>query len=250
MYTINRGCPSAALTAWGVAAKGAPPMRRQCIPIVLSEKDIARFWENVDRSGGPDACWPWMRGLGSDGYGRFHISRESRKVSYLAHRVAYHLIVGPIPDDLEPDHLCRNHPCCNPLHLDPVTHAENIARGNAVAAIAVRENRCKRGHEFTPENMYIVASSGYRRCRVCQRERNIRRKKQERAERRERLQQEGKPLPGRKLTIDQVRIICQSAPLTTAECEEMAARFGVHRSTVDGIARGYSWSHVKAGGEE
>lgn len=46
----------------------------------------------------------------------------------LAHRAAYEMVRGPIPDGLELDHLCLNPPCVNPAHLEPVTHLENVRR--------------------------------------------------------------------------------------------------------------------------
>jgi hypothetical protein len=48
-----------------------------------------------------------------------------------AHRIAYEAFRGPIAAGLEIDHLCRNPRCCNPVHLEPVTHRENVRRGKA-----------------------------------------------------------------------------------------------------------------------
>lgn len=61
------------------------------------------FWDKVDRTGGPDACWPWLRHLSTGGYGR------QDKIA--AHRMAYELLVGPIPEGLELDHLCHVRRC-------------------------------------------------------------------------------------------------------------------------------------------
>jgi hypothetical protein len=47
----------------------------------------------------------------------------------LVHRDVYEQLVGPIPEGLVLDHLCRNRSCCNPAHLEPVTTAENVRRG-------------------------------------------------------------------------------------------------------------------------
>lgn len=85
------------------------------------------------------------------------------------HRAAYELWVGPIPDGLVLDHLCRVRACCNPVHLEPVTHRENIARGQAPSAIVVATNRCKRGHELTEENTYRRRDASTRACLTCRR---------------------------------------------------------------------------------
>lgn len=91
--------------------------------------------------------------------------------------MAYIAFNGPIPDDLDLDHLCRNPPCWNPAHLEPVTHRENAHRSplNQANWQAVREiTHCPQGHEYTPENTAISAS-GSRRCRECERQKHVRR---------------------------------------------------------------------------
>ena len=70
-------------------------------------------------------CWIWLRGFGSKGYG---VLATSEIRSY-AHRYLYEQMVGPVPDGLVLDHLCRNHPCVNPEHLEAVTQHENVRRG-------------------------------------------------------------------------------------------------------------------------
>jgi hypothetical protein len=81
-----------------------------------------RFWATVEGQG--ENCWFWMGNVGKVGYGR--LSRNDTLV--YAHRIAYELAVGPIPDDLTIDHLCRVRTCCNPTHLEPITRAENSRR--------------------------------------------------------------------------------------------------------------------------
>lgn len=79
-------------------------------------------------------------------------------------------MVGPIPEGLSLDHLCRHPWCVNPAHLDPVEHAENVRRGASgikAMARAALQTHCKHGHEFTPENTRISAQ-GSRVCRACQ----------------------------------------------------------------------------------
>jgi hypothetical protein len=118
-----------------------------------------RFWAKVIR-GAPDECWPWTA-FRDRGYGRFW----SGKALVWAHRFAYELLRGPIPEGLTIDHLCRNRSCVNPLHMEPVPSAVNTRRGAKAMA-----THCKWGHAFTPENTYL-RREGRRQCRVCGRER-------------------------------------------------------------------------------
>jgi hypothetical protein len=90
-----------------------------------------------------------------------------------AHRFAWELLRGAIPDGLTLDHLCRNRRCVNPDHLEPVTAVENTMRGQAPHAINARKTHCLRGHAFDEENTY-VRSDGARICRACVRARNTR----------------------------------------------------------------------------
>lgn len=93
------------------------------------------FWERVAK-GDPDECWLWTGHLGSGGYGAAYV--RGVRTNRGAHRVAYELAVGPVPDGLEIDHLCFTRRCCNPAHLEPVTHAENVRRSYE------RHRACKR----------------------------------------------------------------------------------------------------------
>lgn len=77
---------------------------------------------SVDEASG---CWVWTAARTSKGYGQFRIGPRPVR----AHRYAYTLLVGPIPDGLQLDHLCRNRLCVNPGHLEPVTNWENTLRG-------------------------------------------------------------------------------------------------------------------------
>ncbi len=121
-----------------------------------------RFWAKVDRRG-PDDCWSWLAGKDQDGYGYFWVGNGRRLCR--AHRVAYELLIGSIPKGLELDHLCRNPPCVNPAHLEPVTTRENIRRGVRAGVVVALRTSCYKGHPYTPENTYGVGPD--RRWRVC-----------------------------------------------------------------------------------
>ncbi len=108
-----------------------------------------------------EGCWEWAAAL--DGQGYSQISRAGRPVK--GYRVAYELLVGPIPDGLVLDHLCMNRGCVRPSHLEPVTHAENIRRGYAAKPRA-QKSCCKRGHPYSGENT-MNRSNGTRECRTC-----------------------------------------------------------------------------------
>src|SRR5947208_3553691 len=93
-------------------------MRRRIIPGTPTQ----RFWRNVHKPDDPEACWTWT-GYGTSGYGQHFIDTKRQKV--YAHRYAYELTHGSIPDGIVLDHLCRNRRCVNPAHLEPVTLTEN-----------------------------------------------------------------------------------------------------------------------------
>lgn len=122
-----------------------------------------RFREGYDIVG---ECWIWRGAKSSKGYAYFR-DDSGKKVS--VHRFAYKRLVGPIPIGLVIDHLCKNPGCCNPAHLEAVTNRENVMRGS-IGQIQKTVTHCKRGHEYSPENVWIEPNGG-RRCKACARER-------------------------------------------------------------------------------
>ena len=114
----------------------------------------------------PAGCWEWTASL-NRGYARTDIMGRPKYV----HRVTYEAFVGPIPDGLSLDHLCRNAACVNPDHLEPVDHRTNVLRGAGPTAVNAAKTHCIHGHELTPENTRY-APNGYRACRACQRARH------------------------------------------------------------------------------
>ena len=138
---------------------------------------IPRFWSKVaipvlpQGEFLPSDCWEWIAGRTTAGYGTFAPGREKRTY---AHRFSYELLVGPIPEGLHIDHLCRNRGCVNPDHLEPVTNRENGRRGMAAMVGRARcaaITHCPQGHAYTKENTY-VDKRRCRQCRECSRARN------------------------------------------------------------------------------
>lgn len=110
----------------------------------------------------PNGCWIWTGRTGC-GYGLFSTTR--------AHRICYEAVIGPIPEDLVPDHLCRTRNCIHPLHIEPKTNRENILLGIGPSAKNARKTHCIRGHKLVPIN--VLTDNGHgRHCRQCKRDRN------------------------------------------------------------------------------
>lgn len=115
-------------------------------------------------------CWVWTGGLNDKGYAKLAIDR---KRSYV-HRISYEILVGPIPENLTIDHLCRNCACFNPGHLEPVTARENTLRAlAAVPSRTAKRTHCVRGHEYTPENTRLTDGGRHQNCRACDRARGM-----------------------------------------------------------------------------
>lgn len=121
-----------------------------------------------------NGCWVWQGSLSHNGYGMVTAkTNDGRKTTRRTHRIMYEEMVGPIPNGLVTDHLCRNRACCNPAHLEVVTQRENLLRGETFNARHANATHCIHGHEFTPENTILErrVKGGpvvQRRCRACQ----------------------------------------------------------------------------------
>ena len=129
-------------------------------------QSFPRSWSKVTLAN-PDECWNWTASLAQNGYGQFWLDGKL----VLAHRVAYELMIGHIPEGQTIDHLCRNRKCENPRHLEPVTHRENVLRGVSPVARNAVKTHCKKGHAYDLGNTYIRPNGG-RDCRICRRVRN------------------------------------------------------------------------------
>ena len=123
------------------------------------------IWSRIDKNGA-GGCWLWLGATNRDGYGPTKPKGDKLRV---AHRVIYEMLVGPIPDGLQLDHLCRVRPCVNPEHLEPVTCRENLLRteGDGPGTKA-RQTHCKHGHPFDTENTGSDPRGG-RFCKACRR---------------------------------------------------------------------------------
>jgi hypothetical protein len=120
-------------------------------------------------------CIVWLGGKNKNGYGQIHAGPDFGVARFLVHRWSYEYHVGPIPDGLEIDHLCKNTSCVNPDHLEPVTHAENLMRSDGFSAAHAQQTHCLNGHEFNAENTRLRRGRGGRECRPCCRERDRKR---------------------------------------------------------------------------
>jgi hypothetical protein len=135
-----------------------PPLTetRRSKPRMSLQEQIEDIASRVDIDG--NDCWRWT-GSPSRGYGRIKVNQRAIQ----AHRWVYEQLVGPIPQGLELDHLCRVRHCVNPDHLEPVTRKVNLARGQSRFSRR-GQTHCKWGHSL--EDAYI-GGRGQRNCKPC-----------------------------------------------------------------------------------
>ena len=137
---------------------------------------IQRWAAKVRLPDTSEGCWIWTAARQKGGYGSIGSGLGS---TILAHRYAYQLFVGDVPDGMELDHLCRNTACVNPNHLEAVPHRVNMLRGLTVAAAHAAKTCCPRGHAYDEANTRVYR--GQRHCRACHREKQAERRARERA---------------------------------------------------------------------
>lgn len=78
-----------------------------------------RFWAKVEKT---ESCWNWTAAKTHNGYGVAYLPNHKQQV---AHKIAYRMLVGEVPDGIELDHTCHNRSCVNPDHLRQATHKQN-----------------------------------------------------------------------------------------------------------------------------
>lgn len=152
---------------------------KKCAQSHWAKTEAERFHERVDRSAGPDCCWPWTGPPGPGGYGVYKFQGKNQK----AHRVAWQLANGPVPDGLKVLHECDNPACCNATggHLFLGTQDDNMkdmaakgrGKGRDQGAHQAKKTHCPKGHPYDEENTIVtVTKSGGvgRTCRECGRE--------------------------------------------------------------------------------
>jgi hypothetical protein len=138
-----------------------PTRHRVSLPTSLRD----RFWKKTSYDA-DTGCWNWTASLTPEGYALYWLGGRY----HLGHRVAYAALHGPIVGCLVIDHRCRNRCCVNPLHMEAVTNATNILRGQSPPALNARRTHCIRGHLLAGPNLYLNAG-GWRVCRTCRRDR-------------------------------------------------------------------------------
>ena len=131
----------------------------------LGVPPVDRLTHFIDAEGD---CWIWTGTISPNGYGSIRVDGTNTT----AHRAVWEVLVGSVPEGFHVDHLCRNPPCVNPDHLEPVTPGENHRRGARHKGVYQPPDACPQGHPYEDENLYV--HRGIRYCKTCRRERQRR----------------------------------------------------------------------------
>lgn len=125
-----------------------------------SLREAERFWSKVTVVDDATSCWLWQAYISTNGYGEFRREFDGERYPLVkAHRWAYEYVIGPVPDGLDLDHLCRTRACVRPDHLEPVSRSENLRRGD-MARTAPRSEAWKASRRATWARLKAGGSDG------------------------------------------------------------------------------------------
>lgn len=135
------------------------------VPEHWTEKEEKRFLSKIVKLDNGCLLWTGARAKSKSGIPKYAIFDIDGKTRVL-HKYLYEHIIGPVPDNLQLDHLCREMGCVNVLHLEPITlYENNVVRGTGLTAQNAKKTCCPKGHKYSGVN-----SQGKRICKDCQRE--------------------------------------------------------------------------------
>lgn len=230
--------------------------RHTTIDYAVFVSDPQYFWGKVVCvDSATETCWHWLGLKYPNGYGMV----PSRRRRFLAHRVAWVLTYGTIDHTLTLDHLCRNRACVNPAHLEQVSMHMNNLRGNGFSGKNARKTHCPQGHPYDESNTILTTNPRPglimgRKCRLCNRARKRTPRALEQARSRgrsNRLRDRAlkNRFPGNlnglsKLTEEKVRKIRQMHSSKQWTYKQIAAFFGLAKSTIARVLARQVWQHV------
>ncbi len=192
------------------------PKARFGMPPQYTPKVVSRFWSKVDRSGGPDACWLWTTSTFGSGYGQFKLEPRNLR----AHRVAWEITHGCVPDGLFVLHRCDNRRCVNPAHLWLGTHKDNMADMQRKGRAATGDANGSRLHpeRLVRGDVHPARKTLFWRC--------------------------GTDNGEAKLTEQQVQWIRTRWECGGVRLQDLAVMYGVSKQTIWKVVNRKSWRHI------